>query len=369
MQKLYGYEGFGGGMKLPSAIAALFVYMLLTLPDCVYSMHLPSSVRSQEAIIRVQPLLEDELIEHGVKWGAPVFIRIFKEEKILELWVKQADRYILFKRYEVCNYGPNGLGPKVRQGDKRAPEGFYLVTVSGMNPNSNFHLSFNIGYPNQHDKAHGWTGNAIMVHGRCKSWGCYSLSDEDIEEVYALVDAGLRYGQAGIPLHIFPFRMTNENMRRYHDHLWEWFWKNLKVGYDMFEQDGFRPPQAMVLNKKYVFRQGMDDGYDFERASVHELNGHIKVVARFVPGEKGYFRHYFNDNLFKALEPYAEEYHLMIEPINQEYTQHMTVVRDRYGKVLEVVINEKAEWQPIESVPSAMRHMFSRVMAYHFKKQ
>ena len=356
-------------MKLLSAIAALFVYMMLTLPDWAYPMHLPSSGRSQEAIIRVKPLLEDELNEHGVKWGAPVYIRIFKKEKILELWIKQAeDRFILFKQYEVCNFGPNGLGPKVRQGDMSAPEGFYLVTVSGMNPNSNFHLSFNIGYPNQHDKAHGWTGSAIMVHGRCKSWGCYSLSDRDIEEVYALVDTGLRHGQAGVPVHIFPFRMTNENMSRYHGHDWEWFWKNLKVGYDMFEQDGFRPPQVMVQDKKYVFRQSIDGDYDFDRASVYKLNGHIKAVAWFVPPEKGYFRHYFDDDdVFKVLEPYVEEYHLMIEPIKQEYAQSMLVVRDRNGRALEVVIKEKPEWHPIESAPIEFRRLFGQVQAHHFK--
>jgi murein L,D-transpeptidase YafK len=355
-------------MKLPSAIAALFVYMLLALPDCAYPRYLPSSDRSQEAINRVKPMLENELIEHGVKWGAPVYIRIFKEEKLLEFWVKQADRFILFKRYEICNYGPNGLGPKVRQGDMSAPEGFYLVTASGMNPNSNFHLSFNIGYPNQHDKAHGWTGSAIMVHGRCKSWGCYALSDKDIEEVYVLVDAGLRHGQAGIPVHIFPFRMTHENMRRHHGHLWEGFWKNLKVGHDMFEQDGFLPPQAMVQYNKYVFRQSIDGGYDFDRAGVTEFNGYIRAVARFVPHEKRYFRKYFRNGLYEHLQPYEEEYHLMIEPINQKYAQNMLVVRDRYGRALEVVMKEKTDWWPIENTPSAFRSMINQVQAYYFKK-
>jgi murein L,D-transpeptidase YafK len=355
-------------MKLPSAVATLILYTLLIFPDCVYPMYLPSSFRSQEAIIRVKPLLEDELIKHGVKWGTPVYIRIFKKEKILELWVKQTDRFILLKRYEVCTYGPNGLGPKVREGDKCAPEGFYLVTRSSMNPNSNFYLSFNIGYPNLYDKAHGWTGGSIMVHGRCQSWGCYALSDENIEEVYALVDAGLRYGQPAIPIHIFPFRMTNENMRRYKDHKWELFWKNLKVGHDMFEQEGFRPPQVMVQNKKYVFRKSIDKGYDFDRASVYEINGRIKAVAQFIPSEKEYFRQYFNNHLFKVLKPYAEEYHFIIEPINQEYAQNLLVVRDQYGRAIEVVRKDKVEWLPIESAESALRRLFSQVQAYHFKK-
>jgi murein L,D-transpeptidase YafK len=359
---------FGEGMKIPSAIAALILYTLLTFPDCVYPMHIPSSLRSQEAINKVRPLLENELIKHGVKWGAPIYIRIFKKEKILELWVKQTDRFILFKHYEVCTYGPNGLGPKLREGDKCAPEGFYLVTRSSMNPNSNFYLSFNIGYPNQYDKAHGWTGGSIMVHGRCQSWGCYALSDEDVEEVYAFVDAGLRYGQPAIPIHIFPFRMTDENMRRHQGHTWERFWQNLKVGHDMFEQDGFRPPIAMVQHKKYVFRQGIDQGYDFDQAAIYELNGHIKGVAQYVPSEKEYFRHYFNDYLFKVFKPYVEEYHFMIEPINQEYAYQMIVVRDQYGRALEVVRKEKIEWLPIRSAPIGLKQLFKQVQAYHFKK-
>ncbi len=355
-------------MKLLSAIFTLIVFVLLIPPDRVYSVYVPFSDRSLEAINRVQPLLEDELIVHGVKWGAPVYIRIFKEEKLLELWVKHSERFILFKTYTVCNYGPNGVGPKIRQGDMAAPEGFYLVTVSSMNPNSNFHLSFNIGYPNQHDKAHGWTGNSIMVHGRCKSWGCFALSDQDIEEVYALVDAGLRHGQAGVPVHIFPFRMTAANMHRYHGHRYEWFWTNLKVGYDMFEQEGFRPPLVLVQNNQYVFRKSIEGGYDFDPASVNELNGRIKATAWFVPDEKNYFRKYFDGNIFKVLEPYSEEYHLIIEPINQEYAQNMVVVRDRYGRALEVVVKENIDWEPVESAPRDMRQMLSRVMAYHFKK-
>lgn len=355
-------------MKFSSAIAALLLYTLLISPYCVYATHLPSSDRSQQAINRVKPLLENELLALGLKWGTPVYLRIFKQEKTLELWTKQTDRYILFKSYAICNYGPNGLGPKVRQGDMAAPEGFYLVTVSGMNPNSNFHLSFNIGYPNQHDKAHGWTGNSIMVHGKCKSWGCFALSDRNIEEVYTLVDSALRNGQSSVPVHIFPFRMTDEKMKRYQGHRWEEFWKNLKVGYDLFEQEGYNPPEAIVQNKKYVFMQRMDGGYDFDRASVFELDGRIKAVAWFVPDEKLYFKHYFDNELFNLLEPYKEEYHLTIEPTKQEYAQNMVVVRDRFGRTLEVVIKEKAEWRAIGTAPNAMQNMLTQLVAQHFKK-
>jgi murein L,D-transpeptidase YafK len=368
MQKLYDYKRSGEGMKLYSAFVALFSCLMLIFPYGAYAIHLPFSDRSLEAISRVKPLLENDLAAHGLKWGAPVYLRIFKKERLLEVWGNQTDRFILFRTYHVCNYGPNGLGPKLRQGDMAAPEGFYLVTASGMNPNSNFHLSFNIGYPNEHDEAQGWTGSAIMVHGKCKSWGCYALSDKDIEEVYALVDAGLRYGQPGVPVHIFPFKMTDENMKRYQGYIWKGFWENLKVGYDLFEQEGFRPPQAIVQNTKYVFSQSIQGGYDFDRSSIYDLDGHIKAVGWFVPDEKIYFRHYFDGDLFNLLEPYKEEYHLVIEPKSQEYAQNMLVVRDRYGRVLEVVIKEKTDWRPINSAPSAMRNMLDQVMMHHLKK-
>jgi murein L,D-transpeptidase YafK len=146
-----------------------------------------------------------------------------------------------------------GLGPKLRQGDRQAPEGFYYVAPANMNPNSRFHLSFNIGYPNAYDRALGRTGSAIMVHGSWFSTGCFAMTDIKIEEIYALADAALRNGQRFFRLHVFPFRMTTRNLQRHAGSEWAEFWENLKDGYDFFESTKV-PPNVLVRGGKYVFQ-------------------------------------------------------------------------------------------------------------------
>ncbi len=213
----------------------------------------PSSERSRQAIARVKPKLLNDFSAKGFKWGSPIFIRIFKKEKELELWLKDNHNFRLLKTYRVCSYGWRGLGPKIRQGDGKAPEGFYFVTANGLNPLSEYHLSFNLGYPNAYDRAHARTGSALMVHGKCVSIGCYAMTDPIIEQIYALSDAALKNGQRFFRVHIFPFRMTNANMKKHTRSKWLHFWKNLKEGYDFFESNGHNPPNVEVKNKRYVF--------------------------------------------------------------------------------------------------------------------
>ena len=214
---------------------------------------IPSSSRSQEAISRVKPQLEKDFTSKNIEFGAPIYIRIFKEEKELELWVKENNSFTLFRRYPVCTYGYGSLGPKTRQGDGQAPEGFYYVKPDKLNPVSDFHLSFNLGYPNKYDRIHQRTGGALMVHGNCVSIGCYAMTDEKIEEIYAIADAALRNGQSFFRAHIFPFRMTDKNMQRHTNSKWYPFWQNLKEGYDFFEKKGNIPPNVEVQNRRYVF--------------------------------------------------------------------------------------------------------------------
>ena len=185
------------------------------------------------------------------KIGSPVFMRIFKEENALEVWMKTGPRYELYKTFRICKYS-GGLGPKLRQGDRQSPEGFYRVSASALNPNSNYHLSFNLGFPNQYDRAHGRTGSYLMVHGSCVSAGCFAMTDERIEEIYGLAEAALNNGQDYFQVHSFPFRMTDENMRKYKFSEWYGFWENLKLGYDKFERERI-PPKVLVSNKRYVF--------------------------------------------------------------------------------------------------------------------
>jgi len=181
------------------------------------------------------------------------FIRIFKAEAELELWTRaEGDAaYSLAKTYPICAYSGD-LGPKLKQGDRQAPEGFYWVTRRSLNPHSSYHLSFNLGYPNRYDRAHGRTGDYLMVHGDCVSIGCYAMTDGGIEEIYRTIEASLDTGQTGIRVHIFPFRMTGENMAAHLDHQWYDFWSNLKTGYDMFEVNG-APPNTEVERQTYVF--------------------------------------------------------------------------------------------------------------------
>jgi len=213
----------------------------------------PTSTRAQKAIAETAPIIKAEMAKMNLELGSPIFIRIFKKQKILELWVKGEGRFQLYKKYPICTYGFQGLGPKIKQGDGKAPEGFYFVKPSSLNPYSKFHLSFNLGYPNRYDRAHGRTGSALMVHGNCVSIGCYAMTNKKIEEIYTVVDAAFRNGQHFFRVHIFPFEMSEENLEKYKNSKWYSFWQNLKEGYDYFERNGHIPPNVEVKNRKYIF--------------------------------------------------------------------------------------------------------------------
>jgi murein L,D-transpeptidase YafK len=189
--------------------------------------------------------------------GDPVYIRIFKKEAVLEIWIKTGATYEHLKDYAVCAYSGH-LGPKLKEGDRQAPEGFYRVYPSQLNPHSRFHLAFNLGYPNAYDRAHHRTGSYLMVHGNCRSIGCYAMTDEKIEEIYGLVDAALQNGQPYVPVHIFPFKMEDTLMDSYSESRWYEFWMALKEGYDYFEAEEV-PPSVEVKNGEYVILES-DEG-------------------------------------------------------------------------------------------------------------
>ena len=199
----------------------------------------------------------------GMVRTSSVMARIFKEEGKLEIWkAKTNGRYDLVASYDICKWSGK-LGPKFTEGDRQAPEGFYTVRPQQMNPRSNYHLSFNIGYPNAYDRANGRTGSNLMVHGACSSSGCYSMTDAQIEQIYAFGRDAFQGGQTEFQIEAFPFRMTPANMARYRNDPNYDFWKMLKVGYDNFEITKV-PPKVDVCEKRYVFNQVAPEGTTFD---------------------------------------------------------------------------------------------------------
>ncbi|MEM8743427.1 MAG: murein L,D-transpeptidase family protein [Pseudomonadota bacterium] len=200
----------------------------------------------------IPPEAKAMLEKKGMREDAPIFIRIFKEENELEIWKAKSDgRFHHFKTYPICNWS-GGLGPKFKQGDKQAPEGFYKVSARQMNPNSSFHLSFNLGYPNAFDKSNKRTGDFLMVHGDCRSAGCYAMTDALMEEIYAFAREAFAGGQKAFDVHAYPFRMTNENMRRHSKNKHYAFWRNnLYQGYRDFKETRL-PPKVDVCERRYL---------------------------------------------------------------------------------------------------------------------
>jgi murein L,D-transpeptidase YafK len=184
--------------------------------------------------------------------SAPVLIRTYKKEAEFEIWKQKSDgHYALLKTYPMCRWSGQ-LGPKTREGDRQVPEGFYPITPGQMNPNSNYYLSFNVGYPNAYDRAFGRTGGTIMVHGACSSAGCFSMTDAQIAEIYAIARDAFNGGQREIQMQSYPFHMTTENLAKHRLDPNIDFWKQLKNGSDHFEVTKTEPPVG-VCAKHYIF--------------------------------------------------------------------------------------------------------------------
>jgi murein L,D-transpeptidase YafK len=228
---------------LTAVFAASVVVLTAALSGC--GQFSPAYMKPLSAQTRAQ------LAEKGMTEEQPILIRIFKAESELEVWkAKDNGRFYLFKTYPICSYS-GGLGPKIQQGDRQAPEGFYLVSQEQLNPRSKYYLAFNMGFPNAFDRAHGRTGSNLMVHGDCTSSGCYSMTDAVMEEIYILAREALSNGQAAFQVQAYPFRMTAANLAAHKDDKWIDFWKNLKEGYDYFEISRL-PAKVAVCEKRYL---------------------------------------------------------------------------------------------------------------------
>jgi len=244
----------GEGKEIKNTGPQIFRFPKVLKPKEEQSLSTKTLTEASEENLTVTPpqlSVTERLSELNAQIGDPLFIRIFKYTAELEIWIKVAGRYELLQTYEVCRQS-GYLGPKLKEGDLQGPEGFYFVNKSRLNPNSRFHLSFNLGYPNKYDRVHRRTGSALMVHGDCVSVGCFAMTDNKIEEIYELVEGALDDGQNIVRVHIFPFRMTEEKMQHYQTNEWYDFWSNMKEGYDYFEERGV-PPNVEVEKKRYVF--------------------------------------------------------------------------------------------------------------------
>jgi len=238
-----------------------------------------------KAHIELPVKLQNQMKQLNMAKNSAIMVRIFKEENTLEVWKQRRDgRYALISSYEICTWSGK-LGPKFIEGDRQAPEGFYTVRPAQMNPNSQYYLAFNIGYPNEYDRVNGRTGKHLMVHGACSSAGCYSMSDENIAEIYAFARDAFKGGQQAFQIQAFPFRMTAANMARYTQDPNYPFWQMLKRGYDLFEMT-HQPPRVDVCEKKYVFNQtGVGDAPLNPVAACPVREGEVNL-ASFLKDEK-----------------------------------------------------------------------------------
>nr|WP_046637001.1 murein L,D-transpeptidase family protein [Neorhizobium galegae] len=235
--------------------AAMLTLIGAALSGCVADMALDVS----RAPPQVSSKMLAEMSKKGMKAESPVLVRIFKQESELEVWkLDRSGKYALLKTYPMCRWSGK-LGPKTRNGDRQAPEGFYHVSAGMLNPKSQYYLSFNLGYPNRLESALGYTGEALMVHGACSSSGCYALTDQGVGEIYPIVSKALASGQDHFQVQAYPFRMTPENMALHKGDANLPFWKTLKEGYDAFELTK-QQPKVSVCGRRYVFNTEFEEG-------------------------------------------------------------------------------------------------------------
>ncbi len=194
--------------------------------------------------------LDGRLSAKGLKPGDRMFIRVFKSESELEVWMEKDGRYVLFDTYPICHWAGT-IGPKLLEGDRQNPEGFYSIGPRQLHRIGRWPRSLNIGYPNTFDRAHGRTGSYILVHGGCSSVGCFAMTNAVMAEIFALTEKSLRAGQHRVDIHVFPFRMTEQNLAAHAASPWIDFWRNLKEGFDAFETT-FLPPRIGICDRRYV---------------------------------------------------------------------------------------------------------------------
>jgi len=217
--------------------------------------------KTNDVFGRLEDSLKKQFQEKNLVWPPQsLYIRSFKYDRQLELWVKNdnKDGYKLFKTYKVCMQSGT-TGPKRMEGDYQVPEGFYYINE--FNPNSKYHLSLGLNYPNASDRILSDSlrpGSAIYIHGNCVSTGCIAISDAPIEELYIIASHVKTNGQDFIPVHVFPVKY---NVKKSSDYLAEStignqtvqkFAIKLKEAFDYFEERKQLPVILVNRSGEYV---------------------------------------------------------------------------------------------------------------------
>ena len=220
------------------------------------------SPRVKGAYEEKEKLVKELFSAKGMELGSTdIFIRAFKQEAQLEIWAKKHTENVfkLIKTYEICA-SSGVLGPKRKQGDSQVPEGFY--EIDRFNPSSNFYLSLGLNYPNRSDKILGNKANYggdIFIHGNCVTIGCMPLTDDKIKEVYLMAVEARSGGQQKIHVHVFPCRMNATGMKSLETQFSDKtsliaFWKNIRIGYDFFEEKHSLPTVSVLSSGEYSFK-------------------------------------------------------------------------------------------------------------------
>src|SRR3974390_3590035 len=233
MMRRLGQAGYRGSCRLkrPSWVRPLLAAAAMAAAAVLAGCNIESAPEVNGR--HMQPLSDRMLADidkRNMTKESPILVRIFKEESELEVWKEEkTGRFALLRTSPICRWSGE-LGPKIKLGDRQAPEGFYTITPGQMNPNSNYYLAINTGFPNAYDRANGPTGQFLMIHGDSSSAGCYAMTDEQIGEIYSLARESFLGGQPSFQIQAYPLRMYPKNLARHRTHPHMAFWKMLKVG-------------------------------------------------------------------------------------------------------------------------------------------
>ena len=226
----------------------------------------PASAEPSKAFAPIPAATLALMQARGTTAAAPVLFRAYKKESEIEVWKRAGTgRFVHVKTFPICRWSGQ-LGPKRKSGDRQTPEGFYTVPQRQMNPNSRYYLSFDVGYPNAYDRAHGSTGSAVMVHGVCSSMGCFAMTDQVVGEIYAIAREAFAGGQSAFQFQSYPFRMTAANMARHRTDPNIDFWRQLKEGADRFDAIGEEPAVGVVAGR-YTFAPAKDPAKEAQVAA------------------------------------------------------------------------------------------------------